>query len=113
MFRVRKKLKTYSSAFLLSSTDKFKFRFVEGINQMTFKNDDRFADENIFFDNSETVSHEWVRGRGCLGRTTSEGQRLRVGDNVDANFEGKGHWYPAYVVKIHCGKYDLQYAGEG
>ena len=114
MTRVRKKLKTHSSSFLLSSTDdKFKLRFKEGINQLTFKDDDRFLDENIIFGDSSRVKHKHVRDLGCGGRTTHvEGQRLQVGDNVEANFEGKGRWYPAHITKVYRGgKYDLQYAG--
>ena len=113
MLRVRKKLNEYSSSCLRTSNcDKFKFRFEEGINQLTFKDDERFRDENIFFGDIETVSHKHVRERRCRGLTTHvEGQRLRVGDNVNANFKAKGRWYPAHVVKVNRGKYDVQYAG--
>ena len=113
MLRVTKTLKHYSSSRLLSRDDKFKFRFVEGINQLTFQDDERFRDENIFFANVETVPHKHVRDLGCRGLSTPnhvEGQRLRVGDNVNGNFQGRGRWYPAHVTKVKRGKCDLQYS---
>ena len=65
MLRLRKSLKHYSSSCLLSRNDKFKFRFVEGINELTFQDDERFRDENIFFSNVETIAHKHVRDLGC------------------------------------------------
>ena len=111
MDRVRQRLKDYAASFLTSSND-FDKQFVEKVNQLTFNDDERFAKENIFFGDSERVPHKHVRDVGCGGGSTHvEGQRLRVGDNVEGNFAGKGSWYPAHVTKIHRGKYDLQYSG--
>ena len=112
--RVRQTMKNYSASQFVSSTDdKFKLRFKEGINQLTFEDDDRFLDENIIFGDDSRVKHKHIRDLGCEGRTTHvKGQRLQVGDNVEANFKGKGRWYPAQVTKVYRGrKYDLQYTG--
>ena len=79
---------------------------------MTFNDDDRFAAGNIIYGDEERVSHNHVRDLDCKGCATHvEGQSICVGDNVEANFKGKGNWYPAHVTKMHRGKYDLQYAG--
>ena len=113
MSRVRKKMKTYAASFLVSSTDKFKFRFVETVNQFTFNDDDRWHVTNIIYGDSEVVPHKRMRDLNCGGRTTHvEGQRVCVGDNVDVNFAGRGQWYPAHVTKVYHNTYDLQYAGE-
>ena len=106
MLRVRERIRDYSSSCLLSSTDDaFDLRFMDGKNQLTFKDDDRFLDENIFFGDIETVSHKHVRDLGCQGLTSHvEGERLWVGDNVYANFKKKGRWYAAHVTKANRGK---------
>ena len=113
MLRVRERIRDYSSSCLLSSTDDaFDLRFMEGKNQLTFSDDDRFLAANIFFGDTDTVSHKHVRDLGCQGLTSHvDGERLRVGDNVYANFKEKGRWYAAHVTKANRGKYDLQYRG--
>ena len=62
-------MKDFAASFLVSDK-KFKLEFIEGINQLTFKDDERFAGENILYGDSERVPHKHVRDSGCGGRRT-------------------------------------------
>ena len=112
MSQFRRKLRHFSTSTLMSKKpgEKFKLRFVEGLNQLTFNDDERFASANLIHGDGELAPHQYLRDLGCRGSTTHvTGQALRVGDNVDGNFTGSGTWYGAHVTSIRQGLYDLQY----
>ena len=69
MEQLRKTLQHFSTSFLMSE-EKFKLKFVEGVNQLTFVDDDRFNPENLIYNQLETAPHYCLRDLGCLGSRT-------------------------------------------
>ena len=86
MARVRLRIQRFAKANCLRA--KSSLECVEGVNQLTFENDRRFADDNIISGYLETVSKKCVRDLDCLGTQTYLQGPLRKGDNVDADFKG-------------------------
>ena len=82
MTRLRETLRDFSTSAMMS-TEKFKFKFVPGINELTFKDDDRFDIDNLIFDQHETTTHAYIRDGGCLGsRSPVNVTNLQVGHNT-------------------------------
>ena len=87
MTRVRLRIQQFGNTYCVSSQSSL--QFVEGVNQFTFENDDRFDDGKILSGDIEiSVPKKYLRDLGCLGTQTHVNGTLRKGDNVDANFRG-------------------------
>ena len=88
MAQVRKRLRHFSTSNLMTKDAKFQFQFVEGINELKFKDDQRFRPENIIYGKHETAPQACLRDLGCCGMTTpSSGQAFQVHIEYQSNHQ--------------------------